>query len=376
MRHHTKIGYEIKGRKKHRKRDINSDIIDDDVSEKKPMKTACAVVKRIIWDPDLSEADFIVGYMDRFNGIEEKEFSSLNWDDVTSTDPSSLALPEHRIHYFKYRGEKVWDKKSRLDNVFGSTGSGIIITDIIHTNNHGHEETDVVDKHTSDEENSSSEPELLSAATGISAHMDNVSAEGSRPNYFVALRITDEAIIANVKEVQDYIVRQETCFRDCCFASESLHVTLFAVRLDGEEQVERTKSVLESCRSDLRRILRDAEPLKLNGLCTFFNKIVYAKVGENETFIKAVDHVRFCLDNEWIATSLRSEVFTPHMTIMNLSKGRARAISKKYIPPWLYSTFSDKEFGSQKLNNMYFCEMGLERQEDGFYKTQKYINLE
>ena len=38
----------------------------------------------------------------------------------------------HRIEYFKYRGVKVWDKKERLDEVFGSTSvNSIGILDFI-----------------------------------------------------------------------------------------------------------------------------------------------------------------------------------------------------------------------------------------------------
>ena len=40
----------------------------------------------------------------------------------SDADYEALAIPQHRIEYFKYRGAKVWDKKSRLDLVFGSAG--------------------------------------------------------------------------------------------------------------------------------------------------------------------------------------------------------------------------------------------------------------
>ena len=37
------------------------------------------------------------------------------------TDENVLAIPQHRIHYFKYRNTKIWDRDSRKDFVFGST---------------------------------------------------------------------------------------------------------------------------------------------------------------------------------------------------------------------------------------------------------------
>uniref|UniRef100_A0AAZ3RWV5 C3H1-type domain-containing protein n=1 Tax=Oncorhynchus tshawytscha TaxID=74940 RepID=A0AAZ3RWV5_ONCTS len=94
-------------------------------STKKPrMRTADDVISRILWDPSVEPADFVVGYVDRFLGVLERPFSEFNWD----TDPcdcdysSELALPKHRIQYFTHRGRRVWDRNNRTDRVFGSTG--------------------------------------------------------------------------------------------------------------------------------------------------------------------------------------------------------------------------------------------------------------
>lgn len=74
-----------------------------------------------------------MGYEDRFLGIIEAPVFDLNWeDDISSTGPKDkLAIPEHRIAYFKWNSEKIWDKKSRTDNVFGSTGSKVDIVKFI-----------------------------------------------------------------------------------------------------------------------------------------------------------------------------------------------------------------------------------------------------
>lgn len=37
-----------------------------------------------------------------------------------------MAIPRHRIQYFSYKGQCVWDKDSRTDHVFGSTGQPVI----------------------------------------------------------------------------------------------------------------------------------------------------------------------------------------------------------------------------------------------------------
>ena len=99
--------------------------------KKPPMKTATDVINRIQWDEKLKPEHFTVGYLDRFLGIVENLFTSFDWEDVTSVDPAILAIPKHRIQYFKYNNEVVWDKSKRLDCVFGSTGSGMTIIDVI-----------------------------------------------------------------------------------------------------------------------------------------------------------------------------------------------------------------------------------------------------
>lgn len=73
-----------------------------------------------------------MGYEDRFIGIIERQFDEFDWDnDIAAVGPDILAIPQHRIQYFKYNNKVVWEKDSRLDDFFGSTGSGNTIHNII-----------------------------------------------------------------------------------------------------------------------------------------------------------------------------------------------------------------------------------------------------
>ena len=86
------------------------------------MKTALDVIHRIQWDENLSREFFKVGYIDRFKGVVEEPFSKFsNWGDLASAEYEALAIPQHRIQYFKYKDTRVWDKVDRVDWVFGST---------------------------------------------------------------------------------------------------------------------------------------------------------------------------------------------------------------------------------------------------------------
>ena len=99
--------------------------------KKCPMRTAEDVINRIKWDEMLPEESFTVGYLDRFLGVQEEPFSTFSWEDLAGADYDVLAIPQHRIQYFKYKTEKVWEKSERLDLVFGSTGSVLTIHQIM-----------------------------------------------------------------------------------------------------------------------------------------------------------------------------------------------------------------------------------------------------
>lgn len=110
----------------------NKVVETEDKFVKKPsMKTAADVIKRLQWDESVEKDDFIVGYIDRIVGLVEKRFTAFSWEDLASVDYMTLAIPQHRIQYFKYKTEKVWDKNERLDNVFGSAGNSLTITEAI-----------------------------------------------------------------------------------------------------------------------------------------------------------------------------------------------------------------------------------------------------
>ncbi|XP_051018208.1 leukocyte receptor cluster member 9 [Acomys russatus] len=104
-------------------------------SKKPALRTAADVIQRIRWDPRLDPADFSVGYTDRFLGVQEEPFCAFCWDEpLAALGPGVLAVPQHRIRYFRFRGRLVWDRASRTDLIFGSgsaAGRGPTILDAL-----------------------------------------------------------------------------------------------------------------------------------------------------------------------------------------------------------------------------------------------------
>ena len=79
--------------------------------------SATDVLSRIQWDPTYRSEDFVIGYLERFEGIKEMPLN-LWLKESTEED----FIPQHRIRYFKKTPseEVVWSRDDRIDNIFGS----------------------------------------------------------------------------------------------------------------------------------------------------------------------------------------------------------------------------------------------------------------
>lgn len=85
------------------------------------LRPAQDVIARIKWDPQLEINDFLIGYEDRFVGVKETPLG--NWK---SEQTDEEFIPLHRIVWIRMtgeNGEKVWDRRKKIDLIFGS-GNG------------------------------------------------------------------------------------------------------------------------------------------------------------------------------------------------------------------------------------------------------------
>ncbi|VBB77079.1 Putative protein of unknown function [Podospora comata] len=86
------------------------------VTREGKLRSAIDVMNRLRWDPGMESGDFVVGYEDRFLGAQEKEL-----DDWKTEQTDEEFIPQHRILYFRRKSDDkvVWDRKRRIDEVFG-----------------------------------------------------------------------------------------------------------------------------------------------------------------------------------------------------------------------------------------------------------------
>ncbi|XP_061194273.1 uncharacterized protein LOC133202461 [Saccostrea echinata] len=389
---HENTGRKNKEKRRKRKERQEEEEVTDE--KKTSMKTADDVIKRIQWDADLPQDEFVVGYIDRFLGIQEKYFTSFSWEDIASVDYNVLAVPKHRIEYFKYKDIKVWDKPRRIDNVFGSTGSKKTIYDVIA--DYERLKIDTSEKNESKNADDSSDDdsddgisvtvdggatnfqtiddsEEESESAGFDEEMcddgfDKYWRNKLRPNYFLAFRVTDPDIVHTTEGIQDVIMDHEPRFESCCIPLHCLHVTLCTLGLDTPEQVAHCVEVLNKLKPELAYMAPKDTPLVFKGMDQFFNRVVYAKVKCSKEMYTFVDHLKLCLKNEGIEIRDNHD-FVPHMTIVKVTRTVGNSTGKKYIPPWVYSNKLDVDFGKQVFDNIFLCQMSHERRKDGFYSS-------
>ena len=83
------------------------------------LRPALDVLSRLRHDPRFSSEAFTIGYLDR-HSPEVMELPLASWKGGEVTDEDFI--PQHRILWFRRDadGKKLWDRKERYDEIFGS----------------------------------------------------------------------------------------------------------------------------------------------------------------------------------------------------------------------------------------------------------------
>lgn len=354
------------------------------------MRTAMEVVKRIMWDESVPEDSIIIGYKDRFLGIVEKPFSAFSWDPLDSLDYYTFGIPEHRIEYFKYKNILLWEKKTLLDNVFGSQGSGCTIHDTIrkcdemeasanHILCYPTNSSVVEDDDDGITVISGSRTEVPETASPIGTDPEEVDADDVywqnklRPNFFICHRMDSPELIQQVELLQSHIRNTEPVYESCCIPSAALHLTLRTLRLDNASHVSECVHALNQAKEELQQLLPNS-CLKLHGLNNFHGRVVYAAVEHSDELATFVDHLDLVLRSSGLCPTDGRD-FVPHVTLIKLRRPAARKLGVSRIPSSLYEDFSDCSFGSQLFNTIYLCSMEKTRDVDGFYVSPAHVTF-
>lgn len=329
---------------------------DTEVSSKKnSMKTSEDVINRIFWDQEINKEYITVGYLDRFLGIKEVLFNLFDWGDIVEADINSLAIPRHRIHYFKYKNETIWDKKTRLDNVFGSTGSNITIHDVINR-------LKTVDFNPVN----SNENEIVQNRVGRprpEKNNDNATNASTKtnPNYFISIPIKNAELKENLFNLQCDLIDSNKSVQSHLLPDTSYHITLCTLRADSDEELETVKNLMDILFTD-EMFMSENFPLSLSfeGIGEFFNKVLFVKCNCNQ--MEKLEYVKRTLlkkfENSFVNVAGNYYEFMPHLTIFKMNKNSPNDSVESLVNKYIWNEYENLHFGNQKINEISLCKMG------------------
>ncbi|XP_072281525.1 leukocyte receptor cluster member 9 isoform X2 [Pyxicephalus adspersus] len=331
-----------------------------------PMKTASDVISRIQWDPNLPIDHFSVGYLDRFLGVIEKPFSAFCWEDLASAGIDVLAIPKHRIQFFKFKELVVWDKTIRTDDVFGSTGSGLTILDVIEQH-----KLCVQTEENYEEAMNQVAPDLLDEEEyeNRSNHLQKESTKKLRPTHFIAVRISSEEVRSSVQEVQHALIKHNTDIAEYLTPLPELHLTLCLLHMVTSDDIEIAHTVLHEMKTEIQRILPPSLILSFDGLKDFHSRVLYMApmfVPGLTSFVDLLNQ-RFLRRGLIVINPPTSNSF--HVTIAKVPRNMASKNPRLLFLPEVYKSIQITHFGAQQIDSISFCHAKSSRRTDGFFTT-------
>ncbi|XP_075773583.1 leukocyte receptor cluster member 9 isoform X2 [Pelodiscus sinensis] len=366
-------------------------------SKKPPMKTAGDVISRILWDPRLPPGAFTVGHLDRFSGVREDPFTAFSWEDLASVGPEVLAIPQHRIQYFKYGSRVVWDKARRLDDVFGSTGGGRTILEVLEEEA-GHQQAAGtaggglaggcqstlaagaegppggagaegppggagVSQGALESEEEEEETE-----SGAGSHPP-AAPPPSCPTHFVAVRITSPELRQAVAQFQEALTRANPAVAQFCTPLPTLHLTLCLLWLAGPDEMQAAVTTLRELQLEHRRLLPPAPLLRFRGLATFQGRVLYADPGPSPELVGLAHTLERGFARKGLSVVKLQGHDCFHLTVAKIPAGRKpRPSLPLELPP-------AEKLGTQAVESLCLCQVGRGRRTDGFYCTLVELDL-
>ena len=106
-------------------------------------------------------------------------------------------------------------------------------------------------------------------------------AEEERSTHFLAIRVTDPELVANLCRFQDIIAAPEPILRDGHF-----HLTIGVLRLEGLEGLVAARSIMDQLRPVVEEMFRDQDSaaLEIDRLGNFGQRVVFANVSQHLLF--------------------------------------------------------------------------------------------
>ena len=191
-----------------------------------------------------------------------------------------------------------------------------------------------------------------------------------KPNYYLAIPITDSTIIKNYIECRDHLISAYPTLLSLRTNSSDppqLHLTLLTLRIENSAQIEQCKIVFKRFQEEIRYHCSYPEPISLefNGIDIFHDKILYIKCLKNTRLenLRTLIVERFSEQQQQKQKQNLNEIyfagnyyeFIPHITLLK---------SKRKFSSILQNETKDIYFGKQTIDSLQLCLIGKTEHND------------
>ncbi|KAF8791549.1 A-kinase anchor protein 7 isoform gamma like protein [Argiope bruennichi] len=206
--------------------------------------------------------------------------------------------------------------------------------------------------------------------------MKLVENKRKRPNYFVAVQITNPDIHKAIQRIQDHIVAQNMQFNVCMNSIATLHITLMVMNIIDTETHDRALKALRSVYEEYNgEMCKNPLRLEFCGLGHFRNRVLYAKITKNESFERLcglAERVRKHFADFEISSTDERE-FNPHLTIAKIDFSKKKQKVLKKIEPSFYETFVSEYIGCETVVGIQLLSMTSPKNDAGYYCGENLI---
>ncbi|XP_072008290.1 uncharacterized protein [Engystomops pustulosus] len=227
-------------------------------------------------------------------------------------------------------------------------------------------------------EEQSQESEIKGSGDG-NVEKQIINSQRVRPNYFVAIPITNDEILDLIEDVQEHILLKEPKLLRALIPAEKVHITILVAHLRTEDDIKRAVSALLQSKEKVEKLLIGKQfALSLHGIGEFNNQVIFLKITkhENKLLSEIAEVVKDCFISEGVNIS-GSKDFKPHLTFLKLSKAPSlRRKGFKKICSELYKEYEDFSFGTELFSRIDLCSMHKKNKESGYYYCESSILID
>lgn len=186
-----------------------------------------------------------------------------------------------------------------------------------------------------------------------------------RPNFFIAVQVTDEKVKEKMKTVQDAAQDMEKTLKETCVPIRKSHVTLAVFKADEQRSDDIIRAIQE--------VTQHYEEFNLTfeGIGLFKNQVVYAKVHPTEVerhLLPLHDAIMQKLEDlDLISTKTKEEKFDPHLTLLKTSKAKCKSARKWKFKIEDFVHHQQLKFGSSPINSVQLLSMVRPQTKEGYY---------